>query len=94
MFPLDETRRRVADENEFMDMDVRLNRSDVGGEDTADFDDLTGDDNDSIAFVGDVNKSVAPIVRLKASGKGERLKVRDFSRLWQYRNGGTPFGLL
>ncbi|TID16928.1 hypothetical protein E6O75_ATG09694 [Venturia nashicola] len=95
MFPLDETRRRVADENAFMDMDVRLNRYDAGREDIADATTIAtaGEDDNSIAFVGDVNKPVAPIVRLKATGKAERLRVRDFSRLWQYRNGGTPFAL-
>lgn len=85
MFPLDESRRRVADDNEFMNMDVRLNRHDVARED------MTGvNAGDRIAFIGDVNKSVAPAVLLKHGGRGERLKVRDFSRLWQYRNGGSP----
>lgn len=89
MFPLDESRHRTADESEFMDMDVRLNRHDVGREDaTAGLE--GGDDDDSIAFVGDVNKAVAPMVRLTGSGQGKRLKVKDFSRLWQYRNGGSP----
>ncbi|QDS68099.1 hypothetical protein FKW77_010123 [Venturia effusa] len=90
MFPLDESRHRVDDESAFMGMDVRLNRHDVGRDDLMNIE--AGDDEDSIAFIGDVNKAVvAPaLVRLKKSGKGERLKVRDFSRLWQYRNGGTP----
>lgn len=88
MFPLDESRRRVADNSQFMDMDVRLNRHDVGREDVTGVE--AGGGGSSIAFIGDVNKSVAPMVRLKGNGRGERLKVRDFSRLWQYRNGGTP----
>lgn len=88
MFPLDENRHRVAEYSEFMELPVRLNRHDLGREDAAAG--LGGGNGDSVAFIGDVNKSVAPLVRLTGSARGERLKVKDFSRLWQYRNGGSP----
>jgi len=88
MFPLDEDRQRTADNNEFMDMDVRLNRHDVANREQI----ALGDgDEDNIAFVGDVNSAVAPMVLFSGNGsQGRRLKVKDFSRLWQYRNGGFP----
>lgn len=90
MFPLDNSRRRVSDESEFMNMEVRLNYHDIGREDVTGLE--AGDDEKTVGFVGDVNKTVTPpaLVRIRKSGSGERLKVRDFSRLWQYRNGGTP----
>jgi hypothetical protein len=43
-----------------------------------------------VAFVGDVNKAVRPLVLFEQGEQPRRLKVKDFSRLWLYRNGGSP----
>jgi len=48
-----------------------------------------------IAYVGDVNSPISPVARtFSLLGDDDHpprpLKVRDFSRLWQYRNGGSP----
>lgn len=48
-----------------------------------------------IAYVGDANSPISPVGRrLSVLGDDSHptrsLKVKDFSRLWQYRNGGSP----
>ena len=99
MFPLEKGKRVCSESNDFMEMDV-----DIGVEE-ARFDgresvlkSLTSrgkDDKPTIAFVGDANSPINPIKRSwsligDATHAPRPLKVKDFSRLWQYRNGASP----
>jgi hypothetical protein len=99
----------VAENNDFMDMEVRLSHHDMD----ADYEDLVhalgdnsggsdfgrkmryidkgkDDGEQHVAFVGDVNRAVRPMVIVEEGEEPRKLLVKDFSRLWQYRNGGTP----
>ncbi|KAF2432871.1 hypothetical protein EJ08DRAFT_100039 [Tothia fuscella] len=106
---------RVAENNPFMDLEVRVNYHDLdpGHEQMASFlTDRSGGVNfgskmkfldrgdaekekeaiagQHVAFVGDVNRAVRPMVLLQSGQEPRRMFVKDFSRLWQYRNGGSP----
>jgi hypothetical protein len=43
-----------------------------------------------VAFVGDVNAPVKRIALFREGEVARTLRVKDFSRLWLYRNGGEP----
>ena len=98
MFALNPERTGCADTNDFMEMEVRFNKHDVeeDGDRESLLSSLVGTDSDdavkknSVAFVGDVNAAVKPIALPKRGGAARVLKVKDFSRLWLYRNGGEP----
>jgi hypothetical protein len=91
---------RVLDSNAFMDMEVRLSHHDMdaGREDVvhALADNSGGKEfggkhaEQRVAFVGDVNRNLRPMVLFEQGELPRRLKVKDFSRLWMYRNGGDP----
>lgn len=99
MFPLD-SKGRCAETNDFMEMevDVRLeNLCKEGREELADSLSHSGSGGrgSKIAYVGDVNSPISPVHRAlsllgDATHTARALKVKDFSRLWQYRNGGSP----
>jgi hypothetical protein len=92
--------RRVTDNNDFMDMEVRLSHHDMdeGHEDIvhALADNSGGKEfgkkkvDQQVAFVGDVNRGLRPMVLFEKGEIPRRLMVKDFSRLWMYRNGGSP----
>jgi hypothetical protein len=91
--------RRILDSNDFMDMEVRMSHHDLddGREDIAHaFADNSGGKEfggkaeQQVAFVGDVNRSLRPMVLFEHGETPRRLRVKDFSRLWMYRNGGDP----
>ena len=98
MFALNPERTACADTNDFMEMEVRFNKHDVEEDDDREslLSSLVDKDDDEavkklVAFVGDVNAPVKPIALMKlGAGSVRRLKVKDFSRLWLYRNGGEP----
>ncbi|KAK7726073.1 hypothetical protein SLS57_003663 [Botryosphaeria dothidea] len=103
MFPLGPD-NRALDRSEFMETEIDLEGGDdFDREGLADSlcDLLSGDsDSDSDAseeraIVDDVNSPVLPVVRRHSSAMSSRHlpkhpKVKDFSRLWQYRNGRSP----
>jgi len=67
---------RVLDSNPFMDMEVDMKVASNG-------------------YDGDCELSLLPMASLdsstsKDSSKSRVHRVKDFSRLWQYRNGGSP----
>lgn len=88
MFPLG-SHQKTLENNPFMDMEVRLNRHDVEGRE-----DLAGSlveaGEGECTFVGDVNTNISPVVLFEEKERPRRLRVKDFSRLWLYRNGGSP----
>lgn len=97
MFALNPERTACADTNEFMEMKVKFNKHDVEEDDDREsllscLVDKDGEGVDGVkkgvAFVGDVNAPVKPM----GWKHHERrvLRVKDFSRLWLYRNGGEP----
>lgn len=104
MFALTPDRTRVADTNEFMEMEVRLSHHDLEEEHVDIVHELNdnsggrrfgrkdGEDDtmQEIAFVGDVNRALRPVVLFERGERPRRLKVKDFSRLWLYKNGGSP----
>jgi hypothetical protein len=102
MFALNKERTACADTNDFMEMEVRFNKHDVEEENDDDRESILSclvDRDDAVdkkmklAFVGDVNAPVAPIQRMalrRDGGLPRVLRVKDFSRLWGYRNGGDP----
>lgn len=96
MFPLDD-HKRVKEQNKFMDMQVMFSsdgaehRARDGFVETL----LNNGNGASGAIVEDLQAGVIPLsVRAGDSfaSRAEPLKpkVRDFSRLWSYRNGGSP----
>ncbi|KKY26163.1 hypothetical protein UCDDS831_g01673 [Diplodia seriata] len=104
MFPLGSD-NRVLDKNDFMDSEVDLDHDDFdvdreGLEDSL-CDLLSGSDSDSDsddsdkAIVNDFNSPVLPVASTHSLASSSRRlpkypKVKDFSRLWQYRNGRCP----
>jgi hypothetical protein len=102
MFALNPERTACADTNDFMEMEVRVNKHDVEEEDDREsvWGSLVDGDEGSaevvkdkgVAFVGDVNAPVKPVVMgaRKDGVSVKRFQVKDFSRLWLYRNGGEP----
>ncbi|KAH7060836.1 hypothetical protein B0J12DRAFT_708539 [Macrophomina phaseolina] len=103
MFPLGPD-NRALDKNEFMETEVDLEgNDDFDREGLAESlcDLLSGDsDSDSDVFeekasVDDLNSPVLPVNPARSSVTSSRHlpkhpKVKDFSRLWQYRNGRSP----
>lgn len=101
MFPLGPD-NRALDKNDFMETEVELGHdemdSDREGLEASLCDLLSGSDSDSSdderAVVDDVNSPVLPVVPIHSSTSSHRIpkhpKVKDFSRLWQYRNGRSP----
>ncbi|KAF1989627.1 hypothetical protein K402DRAFT_444683 [Aulographum hederae CBS 113979] len=93
MFPLNADRTRAMDESEFMDMEVHVEDTASGGARESMENSWAG-----AGGAGSGATSEYAIMRnLTAftSATGEALpkrvmKVKDFSRLWQYRNGGSP----
>jgi hypothetical protein len=99
MFPLDPNTRTCLDSNAFMEMDVYIGVDDlkVEGREGVRKSLTVKDEKDRVAFVGDANSPVSPIKRTwslmgdpEHGIPGRPLKVKDFSRLWQYRNGQVP----
>jgi len=99
MFPLGKD-MRCLDKNEFMEMEVDVNLENLFGEGREELmtslaQGASTEVQSRIAYVGDVNSPISPVCRtLSLLGDDNRppraLKVKDFSRLWQYRNGGSP----
>ena len=99
MFPLGKD-DRCLDKSEFMEMDVDVkleNLSEEGREELMNSlaQGASAKLQRQIAYVGDVNSPISPVRRtLSLLGDDNHptrsLKVKDFSRLWQYRNGGSP----
>ena len=97
MFPLDEN-QRCAETNDFMEMEVDVKIEDLcmeGREELGDSLSYHGLQRVGMAYVADENSPISPVHRsLSLLGDYEHpprpLKVKDFSRLWQYRNGGSP----
>ncbi|KAK0654439.1 hypothetical protein DIS24_g5239 [Lasiodiplodia hormozganensis] len=105
MFPLGSD-NRVLDKNDFMDSEVDLDHDDfdvdregledslcelLSGSDT----DSDSDTSETTAIVNDFNSPVLPIASAHSLANSSRRlpkhpKVKDFSRLWQYRNGRSP----
>jgi hypothetical protein len=80
--------KRVLESNPFMDMEVETRK------DTAQGSSMEGSVSDD-----DREETLFPILRIVESrsrqarvptDEREVLRVKDFSRLWQYRNGGSP----
>lgn len=102
MFPLG-IDKRVLEENEFMDMEVSFlsNGCEVGTEDGV-FEKLVKNGNGNNKIITEdghrhieetVNERVSlsraeEMLATKLANKKPR--VKDFSRLWCYRNGGSP----
>ncbi|KAL1635581.1 hypothetical protein SLS56_001633 [Neofusicoccum ribis] len=95
MFPLGPD-NRALDKNDFMETEIDLDHDELdddreGLEDSL-CDLLSGSESDSSgderAIVDDVNSPVVPVVPNRHMPKHP--KVKDFSRLWQYRNGREP----
>jgi len=101
MFPLDDD-SRCCDTNEFMEMEVDMGSMDREsgereglGESMA-----TGGEGDDVTFIGDVNSPISPLVlsrpELALDNHAEppvqtgAMRVKNFSRLWLYRNGAVP----
>jgi hypothetical protein len=104
MFPLD-SMRKCADTNEFMEMEVNMNsvRRDSGAREGLGSSMATGgEDDDDVTFIGDVNSPISPLVLSRpdisslghdaepTAAQAGPMKVKHFSRLWLYRNGGVP----
>lgn len=99
MFPLGRD-GRCLDKNEFMEMEVDVNLEDLSAEGREDLmnslaQGASANLQSHIAYVGDINSPISPVHRtlslLRDDGHPTRpLKIKDFSRLWQYRNGGSP----
>jgi hypothetical protein len=102
MFPLGPD-KKCLNSNEFMEMEVDMSTSDDAGEREGPSESITsssGVRGGEVTVVGDINSPISPLhlssplnVFSPATQIGERgrpLKVKDFSRLWLYRNGGTP----
>ena len=100
MFPLDDN-RKASEENKFMDMEVTFSRTDQksilresGVTSFYNCADRAGEAD--VAFVGDVNTPITPLQissphsLLEEERAPRTLKVKDFSRLWKYRNGRVP----
>lgn len=99
MFPLD-LKGRCAEKNDFMEMEVDVKLENLSAEGREELTDSlshagSGKRGSKIAYVGDVNSPISPVHRTlsllgDATHPARALKVKDFSRLWQYRNGGSP----
>lgn len=103
MFPLDEN-RCVKEDNPFMDSDVSLTINGEPEGERAENDArkivlrmlLNGGNGTVGPIIEDIHDSIEPASLKRAQSvllarKANREpKVRDFSRLWQYRNGGSP----
>ncbi|KAF2088066.1 hypothetical protein K490DRAFT_73060 [Saccharata proteae CBS 121410] len=97
MFPLGPD-RRAMDTNDFMETEVDFAKdsldSDREGLAESLCDSLLGEDPlAGVAVVNDVNSPVTPVMiaSTKSVESLDRVpKVKDFSRLWLYRNGGSP----
>ena len=95
MFPLGED-KRVREDNSFMDMDVIFAGNAVDAPEG--FLDRLSQNGQTVvgAEVVDIHSPVEPISRKKtedvlaAKLANRKFKVREFSRLWCYRNGGSP----
>lgn len=77
--------RKVLDSNPFMDMEVELG-SDAPQNGTA------GAQASSNGLCEETLLPIPDLAHLQPNGYFESgtLRVKDFSRLWQYRNGGSP----
>ncbi|KAF2468135.1 uncharacterized protein BDR25DRAFT_290743 [Lindgomyces ingoldianus] len=80
MFPLD-TDSRVLENNKFMDQEVNFNGNDMARE-TWIRTLINGGNGNGSPRIEDMQSPV--------DTGAPRSRVRDFSRLWMYRNGGTP----
>ncbi|KAF2186832.1 hypothetical protein K469DRAFT_662624 [Zopfia rhizophila CBS 207.26] len=99
MFPLDAD-KRVMEMNTFIDMDVSFSSEgavDRAREGLVEMLQNGGDGNSEFgAIVEDINSPVEPVSLKRAESvlthkfANRKPKVRDFSRLWEYRNGGSP----
>jgi len=95
MFPLDAD-ERCAETNDFMEMEVNIkieNLSDSGRAELEAFFLHRGlkRTGSTFGYVGDVNSPISPIDRsCLLLGDNQLPKIKDFSRLWQYRNGRSP----
>lgn len=105
MFALDKN-GRCMDTNEFMELPVEKNASnDAPAEEPDEREDLSESmivGGGEVTFIGDIDSPIAPVSLSRASislaaVEGSDLseipgtmKVKNLSRLWLYRNGGTP----
>ncbi|KAF2270663.1 hypothetical protein CC78DRAFT_611543 [Lojkania enalia] len=97
MFPLGHN-KRVLEENGFMDRQVDFSSEGAGDRAREGvFETLfNGGQGGNSAIVEDVNSPVEPVSLkraesvLTAKQSNRKPKVRAFSRLWEYRNGGSP----
>lgn len=79
--------KKVLESNPFMDMEVETKKDTVQGRS------MEGSVSDD-----DREETLFPIPRIESRSRQAReptherevLRVKDFSRLWQYRNGGSP----
>jgi hypothetical protein len=103
MFPLG-LDKKCMDSNEFMEMEVDLSASDDAGEREGPSESITcspGVSGAEATVVGDINSPISPLhlsspvntfspTTQIEEESGRVLKVKNFSRLWLYRNGGSP----
>lgn len=100
MFPLDKEHNRALDTSPFMEMEMDLSSSDE--QDVAreglesSFLCSSGLAEGVDTLVTDVNSPISPVIHRSSTSSDSngqmerRWKVKDFSRLWQYRNGASP----
>lgn len=97
MFPLGKD-GRVTEESNFMDSDVSFTSKGAANKaKDAAWETYFNDGNGEMgAIVEDCNSPVEPVSLkraesvLQAKLASKKPKARDFSRLWEYRNGGSP----
>jgi hypothetical protein len=94
MFPLGKN-KRVLENNRFMDADVNLTGEGVMNKARDGvFETLEQGRNGSVEAITEevpVKRSLSTVdSTLAAKSALQKPKVRDFSRLWEYRNGGIP----
>lgn len=91
MFPLDSA-MRVKDTNEFMEMGVILTNDDI--EEETRNESVGKNDHESDRVTSPDDRDGAVLVfgpgLLRQDSKVTKPKVKDYSRLWLYRNGGSP----
>jgi len=98
MFPLDKSGTRCLDTNDFMEMKIDMVNAGISStrfrtdQSVQDAQNGHGEIIEEVDFIGDVDSPVGPVQVLAESTHTTAMdwKVKNLSRLWLYRNGGTP----